>query len=221
MQRTVVPEILDSLPSTDPEAIRSRADLDWLNAFFGNPAWFRQQICQLQTPIACLLEWGAGNGTLLRSLASALNPSPLLFGTDLVAPPPGWNGKWSQGDLLSPTAPPLPLPASGSTVILANLFLHHFETANLTLLGAHLDDPRVSTLLITEPWRHSAFWLGAHALTRARQMGRVTRHDAPISVRAGFRRGELASALKLNPLNWMIEETTDLRGMIRLRAHRR
>jgi hypothetical protein len=49
----------------------------------------------------------------------------------------------------------------------------------------------------------------------------VTRHDMPASIRAGFRKGELAALLGLDRSAWIIEETETLRGSLRFSATRR
>jgi len=65
-QRVVVPELLDSLPPDDPEAIRSRADLRLINRLMGNYRWFEKVLrsSSMIGPKARIVELGAGDGTL-------------------------------------------------------------------------------------------------------------------------------------------------------------
>jgi hypothetical protein len=80
-------------------------------------------------------------------------------------------------------------PASADAVV-ANLFLHHFESAQLQglLAGA----ARLTPLFVAcEPRRGRIPLLGSRLLW-AVGCGAVTRYDAPVSVRAGFRDAELS-----------------------------
>ncbi len=52
-------------------------------------------------------------------------------------------------------------------------------------------------------------------------LNRVTRYDMLVSIRAGFRRGELPALLGLERAEWELEERCTLRGAYRLSARRR
>jgi len=96
--------------------------------------------------------------------------------------------------------------ASGKTdVVLANLVLHHFTDAQLTLLFSEMAD-KTDAFIAVEPRRGSwpLFCASAVGLLGCNA---VTRHDAPISVRAGFTGREL-SALWPPGNEW---ETTERR----------
>lgn len=88
-------------------------------------------------------------------------------------------------------------------VVLANLFLHHFTDAQLTLLFSELAE-KSDAFIAVEPRR------GPLPLFFSRLLGligcnAVTRHDAPVSVRAGFTSREL-SALWPRSNQWEITE---------------
>ena len=50
MTRTLTPELLDSLPSQHPDALRSRRDLRWINFAMGNHRWFARTLPPLLRP---------------------------------------------------------------------------------------------------------------------------------------------------------------------------
>jgi hypothetical protein len=52
-------------------------------------------------------------------------------------------------------------------------------------------------------------------------LGEVTRHDMPVSIRAGFRPGELPALLGLDSKKWILRELSHWRGSLRLVASRR
>ena len=92
----------------------------------------------------------------------------------------------------------------GSTdMVLANLFLHHFERDSLAKLlndAARLAD----AFAACEPWRAGSGLIGSRLLW-AIGCNSVTRHDALVSVRAGFRDQEL-SELWPNDDDWRLQE---------------
>ncbi len=50
--------------------------------------------------------------------------------------------------------------------------------------------------------------------------GEVTRHDMPVSIRAGFQPGEIPSLLKLNPRHWIFRESANWKRALRFEARR-
>lgn len=88
-------------------------------------------------------------------------------------------------------------------VILANLFLHHFAEGELRMLLG-LAARKTKAFIAAEP-RRSALALAMSRLLIFIGCNRITRHDAPISVRAGFRGHEI-SRLWPEPTAWAIEE---------------
>lgn len=210
MQRLVEPEILDRLPVDDPEAIRSRRDLRWINFLMGNERWLARRIFQLPSARKGVWEIGAGEGKLLRRLASR-DPEVPLTGCDLAPRPRNLSDRvaWRQGDVFDQL-----VTASGG-VLVANLFLHHFDEPALARFGSLLGD--FDTLCINEPHRSSLALAQGHLLLPF--VGPVTRHDMLLSIRAGFRRGELPERLGLAG-DWRVREETTWRGAIRVLACR-
>jgi hypothetical protein len=191
--RVLTPELLDSLPADDPEAIRSRADLRMINHLMGNYRWFYQVLLRsgrLRAD-AHVVELGAGDGTLARCLLARAG-SLRYEALDLAPPPPGLPAGcvWHQADLFDA----LPRLAGKADAVIANLFLHHFDDHQLREIGALLSTfPLVA---ICEPWRHPRFHLAGYALNLL-GINRVTRHDLHVSIDAGFAANELAERLGL------------------------
>src|SRR4026209_1403253 len=74
MTRALQPELLDSLPAENPEAVRSRADLRRVNAWMGHRRILVRALQSLRTTNVCrVVEIGAGDGTFALSLAKALS----------------------------------------------------------------------------------------------------------------------------------------------------
>jgi hypothetical protein len=101
-------------------------------------------------------------------------------------------------------------------MLVANLFLHHFEGEDLRRLGKICEG--FDMLIFNEPDRsHIAAFLGRllHPF-----VNHVTRHDMQVSIRAGFRSGEMTALLGLDASHWKIRETSTWRGARRVIALR-
>jgi hypothetical protein len=171
----------------------------------GNFRWAEDQIRALP-PDGSVVEIGAGEGLLSRRLAGRF-PGKKFTAVDLAPAPAGLGGvEWRQGDLFQV------LPGISADVVLGVMIVHHFSDEQLSVLGRELGKFRA--VCLCEPWRAvlPQVWGGVMWPL----VGSVTRHDLPVSLRAGFRPGELARLLGLE--NWQIKETVDWRGSIRLVA---
>jgi hypothetical protein len=117
--------------------------------------------------------------------------------------------EWRRGDVFQQ-----PPPSGG--VLVANLFLHHFEADGLKRLGKLCEG--FDVLIFNEPDRsRMAAFLGSllHPF-----VNHVTRHDMQASIRAGFSSGEMAALLGLDSSHWKIRETSTWRGARRVIAWR-
>ena len=207
MNRTVSPELLDSLPADSAAARHSRRDLQWFNRLLGNDGWWRRTLPQYQS-IGRGLEIGAGDGQLaLRFDLDAL---------DLQSSPERWphHRKWHTSDVgLFAHWHDYPL-------VVSNLFLHHLQTEQLTQLGRIWNDT-AQTLICCEPWRVRGFGVGFSLLCAVIRAHRVSRHDGRVSIEAGFRDNELPEALGLDKKIWEWRISHTVRGMYRMVAQRR
>jgi hypothetical protein len=211
MQRVVEPEILDNLAHDDPQAVRSRRDLRLVHFLMGNELWLLRVMKRHAAAAAeGICEWGAGDGAFAARMADKF-PDASITAVDLSPRPAGLDPRivWHQGDLLAGAA-------SHGGLLVANMFLHHFEGPQLRQLGEMCCGFRV--LVFNEPdrSRQALFW----STLLLPFVGQVTRHDMPVSIRAGFRRGELPAMLGLSPDEWRIEETSTWRGARRVVAWR-
>lgn len=212
MLRRVDAELLDELPAGDPRAIHSRSDLQKVNAIMGHPRFFARA---LRGSIAgsSVLELGAGDGTLLLAVAKRLGRQTNHVRAVLVDRRPslspetcaafkaaGWHIDVRESDVFEWLTRPHPEP---SDITIANLFLHHFRERELfELLGRASE--QTSRFIACEPLRSTAAAIGA-ALLGLLGCNGVTRHDARVSVRAGFRDRELTALWPRDP-RWRLSE---------------
>ena len=207
-ERVVIPELLDHLPADDPEARRSRRDLRRINVLMGNERWVCRTVSRFSAEAnRGIVEIGAGDGILCSKLAT-LFPQAAVAAYDLAPVPVDLAARigWHRGDLFT-----MPAPASGG-VLVANLFLHHFEGDALTALGRWLENFEV--LVFNEPDRAAL----PHVLGGLLHpwINRVTRHDMHVSIRAGFAAGEIGRLLGLAASRWRTRESSTWRGARRV-----
>lgn len=206
MPRDVQPELLDDLDPSDPQAVGSRADLRRLNFIMGHEGILAEAMLRhleaatVDTRPLRVVELGAGDGTLLLGLARRWSASgvtanvTMLDRQDLVSASTrqafaalNWSVDCVTTDVLSW----LEQSSPRVDVILANLFLHHFSDP---LLAKLLEKTARQTRLFVacEP-RRSALALMAARLLWLLGCNAITRHDAVVSVRAGFAGHELSA----------------------------
>jgi hypothetical protein len=201
MKRLLEPEWLDDLPPSDPQAIGSRRDLQRLNFWMGHARIFRKIWLQAfgQNPPQRIIELGAGDGTLLLKLAEALSshwPKLEVILVDrrpAIAPETlagfkrlGWRVEVVAADVFEW----LPRQARCSGMM-ANLFLHHFSPEQLDCLLKIISE-RCDVFMACEPRRATPALITTRLLWML-GCNAVTRHDAVISVRAGFQNRELSA----------------------------
>jgi hypothetical protein len=215
MDRVVEPELLDALGADDVQALGSRADLRRINFLMGNAGALLRLLHKGTTGrrVSCLVELGAGDGTLLLRLARRLAPEWREVRCVAVDQQPafdattrrgfsqiGWSIEVATMDAVEWLSEPR-IP--DDAVIVANLFLHHFSGGKLERL-LQLISARSSLFVACEP-RRAPLALFASRLLGLIGCNPVTRHDAVVSVRAGFAGTELSS-LWPNPRVWTLEE---------------
>lgn len=220
MRRSLAPEILDELAADDPAAIRSRRDLQRVNWWMGNAAWIAKSLREcLPAPPKRILELGGGDGTLMLQVARRLETSwrkPvdlfLLDRQDIVEGQTrdefarlGWSihvlPKELKHWMTNPREP-------GAEVIIANLFLHHFSDEVLRSLFRSISQT-ASVFVACEPKR---WWMSLCSVKLLWLIGcnHVTRHDARVSIRAGFRDRELSALWPTESGHALVEKPAGL-----------
>lgn len=218
MHRVIQPELLDAMPSLDRRAIGSRADLRRLNFLMGHAGILsrlsRRQLAENSfgaRPLR-LVELGAGDGTLLLRLARRLASlgvkaeATLLDRQNVVAAETrrAFSAlSWSVESVAKDVFEWLEEPFPAADVVFANLFLHHFPDQSLAALLRRAA-ARTNLFIACEP-RRSPLALTVARWLRCIGCNEVTRHDAAISVRAGFAGREL-SALWPADRKWQLSE---------------
>ena len=215
MERSLQAELLDELPADDPRAVGSRRDLRRINALMGNARLMARAVRGAASYAAPrrIVDLGAGDGALLlrwvrRMHSLAPGTEVLLVDCQDAADASvvtalaalGLSPRKVQADALEWLRIQ---PAETGTWVLANLFLHHFTAESLRALFNALAE-KAELFCACEPRRN--WWsLAASKMLAVIGANAVTRHDAAISVRAGFQGRELSSLWPANP-RWRLRE---------------
>ncbi len=88
--------------------------------------------------------------------------------------------------------PPLPYPDHAFDVAHMSLVAHHLEPNELEALLREMGRVSRVGVIVNDLERGRLAWLGAWLLARLLTRNRLTRHDAPLSVRRAYRAPELA-----------------------------
>lgn len=224
MQRTVTHETLDHLSPQDPKAQRSRRDLIRVHRAMQTRAitvrsWLTLCPCPPAQPDLCVLELGAGDGTLLLGVARQLAPQwppvhlTLLDRQALVTPTTlagyaslGWTVTVLTADVMDWAALPLSTTAARWDLVSTSLFLHHFEDKPLQLLLETIAT-RSKRFFACEPRRSRIALAGSH-LVGLLGANAVTREDAVLSVHAGFRGREISTQWPTTTDPWRLHESS-------------
>lgn len=216
-ERHIEPEWLDLLPADHPGAMRSRRDIGRLNLLMNNAGILARELAQNGPPggVRVVADLGASDGRmalrLARRLANRWGPVQTLLvdrkevTNDAVCrqlQALGWSTDIVVADVFDWLCDTPPVD-----VIVTNLFLHHFQPEALTQLLAQI--ARKTNLFVAcEPLRSAMAWYGCHLLGLI-GCNDVTRHDASVSVQAGFQANELSSAWP-DAAGWQLQERTAL-----------
>src|SRR5512140_1275908 len=215
MKRIVQKEVLDQLQPEHPAAAGSRRDLVRLNWWMGNPKTAARALSHLldHTVEPRLLELGGGDGRFFLELArrlkrpqngtyTLLDRQPITnevsIGRELSDL--GWRFKQVIADVRQWAAE---TPGDRYDAIVANLFLHHFQIEEVKQVLAACA-ARCHCVVAIEP-RRSLLALAFSRLVGLIGCNAVTRHDAVVSVRAGFSGRQLSGAWPASR-NWILHE---------------
>lgn len=214
-ERKLEPELLDALPPDDARALGARRDLRRVNAIMLQSRHMERLLrwcCAGRMPRE-LVELGGGDGAFILTLARRLAqdwPGVRIISVDrqsVIAPETvdavarlGWHLEPVTADVFDFFDRRKSSPGS---VFMANLFLHHLSDDVLRSLFLGIAREGVA-FAACEPRRDSAALVSSKLLW-AIGCNEITRHDAVVSVRAGFWDHEL-SALFPGAAGWYLKE---------------
>jgi SAM-dependent methyltransferase len=191
--RATDPEALD-LGVAPEEALRSLADLRFVNRWLGNRTRFVSAVLPYlrSSPRARVLDVGCGSGDMAVALRRALRGRLTAVGADIKL----LHLQAAPRDLLRVVADARRLPFAPLTfdVVTASLFLHHFEEAELPALLRSLYALAARALVVNDLRRARVPYVFGRAAFPLLFRSRVSVEDGLVSIRRSFREPELRAA---------------------------
>jgi ubiquinone/menaquinone biosynthesis C-methylase UbiE len=194
MKRVAIAELLDTDSGTPEEVASSLRDLRNINRWFGgissNVAMLEQVAAKLHASKLSMLEVAAGSGELSGLIAERLAKKSIQLKVTLLDRARSHLNSNSHGIVGDALA--LPFADSSFDIVSSNLFVHHLAPEQLLQFAREGLRVCRSAFLINDLIRsrlHLALAYMGLPLFRSR----VTRHDAPASVRQAYTPDEIRS----------------------------
>ena len=197
MRRVVIPELLDSDAGTSMEIAASLRDLGRVHRWFGGvsttEALVRRVAERTSRRELSLLDVAAGSGELPNEVRRRLQQRGITLDVTLLDKArTHLNGATNAvvGDALA-----IPFEDGSFDLVSSALFVHHLEPAEVgRFINEALRVARVAVLIndLQRNWVHLAAVYAGFLFFRSR----LTRHDAPASVRRAYTPAELAAMLQ-------------------------
>ena len=202
MERVPTVELLDSDNGTAAEIAASLNDLWRINRWFGGVTTARSLVRAVARQTGqrrfTLLEVAAGSGDVPIQAARALKPRGIELRPTLLDLSPAHLENASDSRRVAANALALPFPDNSFDLVSSTLFIHHLAPDDVVRCVA--EGLRVSrhAVLINDLIRHPLHLAAVYAgfpLYRSR----LTRHDAPASVRQAYTPAEMCANLRRIP----------------------
>lgn len=204
-ERLDTPELMDGDGFSVDELASNFRDIQRVNRWFGGtsailaalpklvPADAKQvSLLDIATGVAdiplAVERWGDTHGFEMDITATDISPQILALATAQVAG--STRIRLQQAD-----ARALPFPDDSFDVVTCSLALHHFGPAEAVQILREMDRLSRTGFVVNDLRRgaagYGATWLASRVTTR----NRLTRHDAPLSIRRAYTPAELQSLL--------------------------
>lgn len=194
MKRVVIPELLDSDAGTPEEIAASLRDLRWINGWFGGVRTLRLLLrdAMLQAGLrrASLLSVAAGDASTAALAAASLRHDGLEIHVTALDRSAVHLADSTCASRVAADALALPFRQGSFDFVECTLFAHHLEPAEVIAFASEALRVARHAALVNDVRRSGAHLLFA-TLGCFLYSSRLTRHDAPASVRRAYTGREL------------------------------
>ncbi len=200
MKRVIIPELLDSDSGSAEEVRASLADLDFLNRHFGGHSATSMLLREVNERSGLrelsLLDVGGGTGEFVEAIKKRLAPEGItLHGTVLDRAGSHLTHRSNGSQFVAADALQLPFMDESFDVVSSNLLCHHLQPVELIrFINEGLRVARVAVLI--NDLRRNYFHLLAVYGGLLFYRSRLTRHDAPASVRRSYTEPEMRTMIQ-------------------------
>lgn len=195
--RSTSPEVMDDMSITDERIDAALKELTVINRFLGGNRASLFGIRQMAESLPRshrirILDCGAGGADLVNALR-ALDRPYTITSLDLNFRACHYSKSRRSGlNAVNGSAFKLPFRDRSFDLIHAAMFCHHFDDKALGLILHEWSRVASVGIVINDLRRSAAAFLGITFLTKLLSRSPMVRNDAPLSVRRGFQRDELA-----------------------------
>jgi 2-polyprenyl-3-methyl-5-hydroxy-6-metoxy-1,4-benzoquinol methylase len=179
--RIIEPELLGQASPED--AVANLRDLRRLNRYFGGRRTLHSVLDPLLRPGMRILDVGAASGDHAAAFAQANVVSIDISATHL---------RTAAGDRVVADAFALPFAPGSFDIVMANLFLHHFEDAAIVALLAEFGRLARVAVVVNDLERSRLAWSFLPLTAPLLRWHPMTIHDGTVSVAAAFQPAELS-----------------------------
>jgi ubiquinone/menaquinone biosynthesis C-methylase UbiE len=198
MKRKIIPELLDSDAGTPSEIATSLSDLNRINRWFGGIATTQFLVERVARELGArslsLLEVAAGAGAVPAAVAAGLAHSDIHIEVTLLdraaSHLKNGNRRSVAGDALA-----LPFSDNSFDLVSCSLFVHHLSPDEVVRFVNESLRVCRAAVVINDLVRHPAH-LGLVYAGMPLYGSRLTRHDAPASVRQAYTANEMKDMLQ-------------------------
>ena len=202
------PELLDEHDAPRADMERSLRDLRRINRYLGGVTTYRRLLKRFRD-VKSVVDLGAGTADLLETVPGEMLRVAVDFKIDHLL----YMRERSRAVRVVADVLQMPFRSASVDVVTSSHFFHHFTPdENVTILRQALRISRKG-VAVTDTRRHYAPLLFVGILAVLRVVGRITRSDAPGSVRRGYtvneardiaRKAGAASVMKFFPFRFAI-----------------
>ena len=198
MKRVAIPELLDSDAGTPAEVADSLADLRRINDWFGGTATTQAMVeyvaHRLKRNSFSLLEVAAGSGHVPRMVRTRLEKRGIKLEVSFLDRAPSHLANGNGNRSIAGNALALPFSDSSFDLVSCGLFAHHLSPQQLVQFAREALRVCRVAVLINDLVRHPVH-LGLVYAGIPLYRSRLTRHDAPASVRQAYTPQEMRELL--------------------------
>jgi len=177
-------ELLDEHDAPWEDMERSLRDLRWINKYWGGTRIYRS-LARGFAPHS-ILDVGTGTSDLLEGMPAV----PLRIGLDFKIDHLLYERNGSRVLRVVGDAQQLPFRSGAVDLVTSAHFFHHFSPRENEIILAEALRVSRRGVAVNDTRRHYAPLLFVLLLGALRLVGRITRFDAPASVRQGYTAGE-------------------------------
>jgi ubiquinone/menaquinone biosynthesis C-methylase UbiE len=181
-ERLDTPELLDEHDAPRDDMERSLRDLRLINEYFGGVRTYNRLLRRFGGPVRSIIDLGSGTADLLDSVEGDVKRIAVDFKIDHLL----YERRRSKALRVVADAHHLPFCNDAADVVTSAHFFHHFgPDENVGILKESLRIGRRG-VVVNDTRRHYAPLLFVTLIGALRLVGRITRADAPASVRRGY-----------------------------------